>query len=141
MAPRGAFAGDFIMHDNRRQQCEAWSETSTPASYYRFNTHSADKAAIHGATHMAEIAFVFNNIAGLGYHSGKPFEGAPQSYIDLSSMMASMWTSFIHDLDPDADVASNNNNMSVHLAAYEKDAPANIFLDANTTGTRIEPDT
>lgn len=132
-----AFAGDFIMHANRRRQCEAWSEVSTPAYCYRFNVHSAEKPEIYGSTHMAEIAFVFNNIAGQGYHYGKPFDGAPQSYIDLSSMMAGMWSSFIHDLNPNSGVF----NTSVHWAAYDKDAPAYLFLDANTTGTHMEPDT
>ncbi|KAJ5115766.1 hypothetical protein N7456_000114 [Penicillium angulare] len=131
-----AFAGDFTMHANRRRQCEAWTETSTPAYCYRFNVHSADTPVINGATHFEEVSFVFNNIDGLGYHYGKPFAGVPQSYYDLSSMMTSMWASFIYDLDPNSGVV----NKSVHWNAYGKEKPVDLFLNANTT-SHMEADT
>ncbi|KAJ5797478.1 uncharacterized protein N7503_006774 [Penicillium pulvis] len=131
-----AFAGDFTMHANRRRQCEAWTETSTPAYCYRFNVHSADTPLLAGATHFEEVAFVFNNIDGLGYHYGKPFAGVPQSYYDLSSMMTSMWASFIHDLDPNPGTV----NASVHWDAYGLDSPVDLFLNANTT-SHMEADT
>jgi triacylglycerol lipase len=131
-----AFAGDFTMHANRRRQCEAWSEASTPAYCYRFDVHSADVPLIVGATHFEEVSFVFHNIAGLGYHSGKPFAGVPQSYIDLSTMMTSMWASFIHDLDPNSGVV----NKSIHWEAYGKDKPVDLLFSANTT-SYMEADT
>ena len=131
-----AFAGDFTMHANRRRQCEAWAETSTPAYCYRFNVHSADVPLIVGATHYEEVAFVFHNIAGQGYHYGKPFAGVPLSYIDLSIMMTSMWASFIHDLNPNPGVV----NRSIHWEAYGKDNPVDLLLDANTT-SHMEADT
>ncbi|GLI77262.1 hypothetical protein PoHVEF18_005550 [Penicillium ochrochloron] len=131
-----AFAGDFYMHANRRRQCEAWSETSTPAYCYRFDVHSADVPLIVGATHFEEVAFVFHNIAGLGYHYGKPFAGVPQSYIDLSTMMTSMWASFIHDLNPNSGVV----NKSIHWQAYGKNQPVDLLFSANTT-SYMEADT
>ncbi|KAJ5769478.1 hypothetical protein N7520_004037 [Penicillium odoratum] len=131
-----AFAGDFAMHANRRRQCEAWTETSTPAYCYRFNVHAADTPLIVGATHFEEVAFVFNNINGLGYHYGKPFAGVPQSYYDLSAMMTSMWASFIHDLDPNPGTV----NASVHWDPYGAERPIDLFLDSNTT-SRMEADT
>jgi cholinesterase len=131
-----AFAGDFTMHANRRHQCEAWSEASTPAYCYRFNVHSADVPLLSGVTHFEEVSFVFHNIAGLGYHYGKPFAGVPQSYIDLSTMMTSMWASFIHDLDPNTGVV----NKSVHWDAYGKNKPVDLLLNANTT-SHMEADT
>ncbi|KAJ5621507.1 hypothetical protein N7528_006290 [Penicillium herquei] len=131
-----AFAGDFVMHANRRRQCEAWTETSTPAYCYRFNVHAADVPILDGATHFEEVSFVFNNIYGVGYHYGKPFAGVPQSYYDLSSMMTSMWASFIHDLDPNPGTV----NKSVHWEAYGKDNPVDLFLNANTT-SHMEADT
>ncbi|KAJ5917924.1 hypothetical protein N7454_010299 [Penicillium verhagenii] len=131
-----AFAGDFTMHANRRRQCEAWTETSTTAYCYRFNVHAADTPIIVGATHFEEVSFVFNNIYGLGYHYGKPFAGVPQSYYDLSSMMTSMWASFIHDLDPNPGTV----NTSVHWDAYGADSPVDLFLNSNTT-SHMEADT
>lgn len=131
-----AFAGDQTMHANRRRQCEAWAETSTPAYCYRFNVHSADVPLLSGATHFEEVAFVFHNIAGLGYHYGKPFNGVPQSYIDLSSMMTTMWASFIHDLDPNPGVVKT----PVHWDSYSTNKPVDLCLDANTT-SHMEADT
>ncbi|KAJ5293648.1 hypothetical protein N7508_008469, partial [Penicillium antarcticum] len=131
-----AFAGDWMMHANRRRQCEAWAETSTPAYCYRFNVRSADVPLLSGSTHFEEVSFVFHNLAGLGYHYGKPFAGVPQSYIDLSSMMTSMWASFIHDLNPNP-VAVNK---SVHWDAYATSKPVDILFDANIT-SHMEADT
>lgn len=131
-----AFGGDWTMHANRRRQCEAWAETSTPAYCYRFNVHSADVPLIVGVTHFEEVSFVFHNIAGQGYHYGKPFAGVPQSYIDLSTMMTSMWASFIHGLDPNPGVV----NKSVHWDAYSNSKPVDLLFNANTT-SHMEADT
>lgn len=131
-----AFAGDYAMHANRRRQCEAWAETSTPAYCYRFNVRSADVPPLSGVTHFEEVSFVFHNLAGIGYHYGKPFAGVPQSYIDLSSMMTSMWASFIHDLDPNPGVV----NGSVHWDSYSTSDPVDLCFNANTT-SHMEADT
>ncbi|KAJ5347355.1 Carboxylesterase [Penicillium brevicompactum] len=131
-----AFSGDWSMHANRRRQCEAWAESSTPAYCYRFNVHSADTPLLSGATHFEEVAFVFHNIAGQGYHYGKPFAGVPQSYIDLSVMMASMWASFIHDLDPNPGVV----NKYVPWNSYSNGKPEDLLFDANIT-SQMEADT
>lgn len=131
-----AFAGDYAMHANRRRQCEAWAETSTPAYCYRFNVRSADVPPLSGVTHFEEVSFVFHNLAGIGYHYGKPFAGVPQSYIDLSSMMTSMWASFIHDLDPNPGVVDG----SVHWDSYSTSDPVDLCFNANTT-SHMEADT
>jgi triacylglycerol lipase len=125
-----------MMHANRRRQCEAWAETSTPAYCYRFNVRSADVPILSGVTHFEEVSFVFHNLAGLGYHYGKPFAGVPQSYIDLSSLMTSMWASFIHDLNPNPVIV----NQSVHWGAYATGKPVDLLFDANTT-SHMEADT
>ena len=109
-----------------------------PAYCYRFNVHSADAPLLSGVTHFEEVAFVFHNIAGLGYHYGKPFAGVPQSYIDLSSMMASMWASFIHDLDPNP--SRGVVRPAVYWDPYSTDRPVDFCLDANTT-SHMEADT
>lgn len=125
------------MHANRRRQCEAWAEASVPAYCYRFNVRAADVPYIIGATHFEEVAFVFNNIEGLGYHYGKPFSGMPSSYAELSTLMTSMWASFIHDLDPNTGVRKSFPNRWI---PYAKGNPVDIVFDANTT-SHMEPDT
>ncbi|KAF7714483.1 Carboxylic ester hydrolase [Penicillium ucsense] len=131
-----AFAGDVTMHANRRRQCEAWADVSAPAYCYRFNVHPADVPLLSGATHFMEVAFVFNNIAGRGYHYGKPFAGVPQSYIDLSDMMSTMWISFIHDLDPNSHAVKQD----VHWEKYGEKKPVDLVFSANVT-SYMEPDT
>ncbi|KAE8366167.1 Alpha/Beta hydrolase protein [Aspergillus caelatus] len=131
-----AYAGDYSMHANRRRQCEAWTETTTPAYCYRFNMRGADVPYLSGAAHFEEVAFVFNNIEGLGYHYGKPFEGMPESYSQLSTLMASMWASFIHDLDPNSGIKDSE----VRWQAYGADQPVDMVFDANVT-SYMEPDT
>ena len=51
------------------------------------------------STHFQEVAFVFNNLQGLGY-AINPFGGEPASYPALSQLMSRAWVSFVHDLDP-----------------------------------------
>ncbi|KAI9368145.1 Alpha/Beta hydrolase protein [Aspergillus egyptiacus] len=132
-----AYAGDYSMHANRRRQCEAWAESDTPAFCYRFDIRGADVDALSGAAHFVEVAFVFNNIAGLGYHYGKPFEGAPESYTRASTLMAGMWASFIHDLDPNSGLGE-----AVSWEGYAVDKPVDLVFDANVTALRyMEDDT
>ena len=129
------------MHANRRRQCEVWSETSTPAYCYRFNVRSGDADYLQGSMHFEEVAFVFNNIAGQGYHYGKPFEGVPESYEKLSGMMASMWAAFIHGLDPNFDQDDASPSAAVTWEEYSaKDTPVDLLLDANVTSS-MEEDT
>jgi triacylglycerol lipase len=124
------------MHANRRRQCESWSKTLTTAYSYRFNAQSSSVPPLLGSTHFEEVAFVLNNIAGLGYHGTKPFTSLPKSYINLSLMMASMWASFIHDLNPNNELGDR----SVHWHPYSEEKPVNLLLDANT-GSHMENDT
>ncbi|KAF7592703.1 hypothetical protein BBP40_012607 [Aspergillus hancockii] len=131
-----AYAGDYTMHANRRRQCEAWTETNTPAYCYRFNMRGADVPYLSGAAHFEEVAFVFNNLEGLGYHYGKPFARMPESYGHLSTLMASMWASFIHDLDPNSGIKDGE----VRWQAYGADRPVDLVFDANVT-SYMEPDT
>ncbi|KAL4926378.1 carboxylesterase/lipase family protein [Aspergillus undulatus] len=132
-----AYAGDYSMHANRRRQCEAWAESGTPAYCYRFNMRGGDVDWLSGAAHFTEVAFVFNNIEGWGYHYGLPFEGMPESYKELSTLMASMWASFIHDLDPNSGV---DEGEGVYWEGYGVEEPVDLVFDANVT-SYVEPDT
>lgn len=82
-----------------------------------------------GATHFQEVAFVFDNIEGLGYASN-PFQGKPQSYVDLANLMSSSWIRFIHDLDPN----SGSNGRGPLWPKYNGQDPRNIVWEATTAG-------
>lgn len=120
------------MHANRRRQCEAWSTTSTPAFCYRFDVRNTDVAYLDGVTHFEEVSFVFKNFDGQGYHYGKPFVDVPDSYFELSTLMASMWASFIHDLDPNSGIGSTPTQ-DVSWSSYRRDNPVDIVFDTNVT--------
>lgn len=130
-----AYAGDMAMHATRRKQCAAWSASSTPAFCYRFNMRNTDVPYLSGATHFEEVSFVFHNIAGLGYHYGRPFVNVPHSYIELSTLMTSMWASFIHDLNPNPGDYPN-----IIWDSYAEGKPVDLVFDANVT-SHMEPDT
>lgn len=141
-----AYVGDLMMHANRRRQCEAWAETGTPAFCYRFNVRSADADYLQGSMHFEEVAFVFKNIEGRGYHYGKPFRGVPESYVQLSQVMTSMWAAFIHDLDPNlaaGAVDGGGGSDGLRWDSYGQDNPVDLLFDAdaNATTSRMEADT
>ena len=89
--------------------------------------------------HFEEVAFVFNNIAGQGYHYGKPFEGVPESYKQLSGMMSRMWAAFIHGLDPNFEQDASSS--AVTWEEYSsKNTPVDLLFDANVISS-MEEDT
>jgi carboxylesterase type B len=122
-----AYYGDVIMIASRRKTCQTWAANNVSAYCYRFNTIPHGLPPSVGATHFQEVAFVFNNQAGLGYGypgvSMNPFEGEPQSYFDLAEMMSGAWVSFVHDLNP-----------GEFWPRYEMEGGENWVFDANVTG-------
>lgn len=131
-----AFAGDYVMHANRRRQCDAYAAAGAPAYCYRFDVRNTDVGYLSGATHFEEISFVFHNFQGRGYHFGKPFVDVPQSYFELSTLMTRMWASFIHDLNPNF----ASQDPAVHWDPYAIDTPTDLVFDTNVT-SHMEPDT
>ena len=139
-----AYFGDVVMIANRRGACEAWAANGIPAYCYRFNTIPAGVPWEAGVTHFQEVAFVFDNIHGLGYNAEhstiNPFKNKPRTYKELAKLMSCSWASFIYDLDP-------NGFQGRHASAnawpvYSLDSPQNIVWDANTTSLAYtEPDT
>jgi len=87
--------------------------------------------------HFQEVAFVFNNIDGLGY-AVDPFQNKSQSYIDLSNLMSKSWASFVNDLDPNS-WSGRQANVTA-WPQYDVSCPQNMVWDANVT-SHAEPDT
>jgi triacylglycerol lipase len=129
-----AYTGDYLMHASRRKQCRVWAAFGVTAYCYRFNVHSSQVPYIMGSTHFEEVAFVFNNLGGVGYRYGKPFVNTPPSYTQLSYLMSSMWASFIHDNNPNTGVAATR------WPKYKGHEAENFVFDANVT-SYIEEDT
>ncbi|UKZ94625.1 uncharacterized protein TrAFT101_009481 [Trichoderma asperellum] len=127
-----AYYGDATMIAHRRLTCQTWASNNVDAYCYRFNTIPNGVTSFTGATHFQEVAFVFNNKAGLGYPpvSVDPFSGEPQSYLDLSDKMSTAWVSFVHGGNPGS-----------FWPRYSPGVGQNYVFDANATELGyLEPD-
>ena len=133
-----AFGGDFAFHAARRLQCQSWSAQNVSAYCYRFNAVPNPLTKEIGATHFQEVAFVFNNLQGLGY-ADNPFLGQPQTYPDLSELMSKMWASFVHDGNPNGHGLSGYEEWPAYDVVAGGGVGMDYFFDTNTT-SRPEAD-
>ena len=62
-----AYFGDVVMSANRRAVVTGWAAHGVPAYSYRFNTLPAGLPYYVGVVHFQEVAWVFDNVNGLGY--------------------------------------------------------------------------
>jgi carboxylesterase type B len=138
-----AYFGDAYMLAGRRLTCESWAAEGVPAYCFRFNAKAAGVPQEIGVTHFTEVAFVFNNLNGVGYPPAaiNPFTGKGPEYTDLSNLVTSDWASFISALDPNAwrqgkTVKGNPEPWPV----YELSNPKDFVYDANVSSF-AEPDT
>lgn len=95
--------GDALMHAPRRFTNQIWAKNNLSSYSYRFNVIPNGAAVWAGVGHGQEIAFMMNNIEGVGYVAQggvDPFEGKPESYKEVAKLMSSMWVSFIWGLNP-----------------------------------------
>lgn len=142
-----AYAGDAVFIANRRLTCATWASAGVAAYCYRFNARPNGIPPETGVTHFQEVAFVFNNIDGLGYNpavsSPDPFAGEPASYFALSKLMSCSWASFVHDLDPNSFRTSSVGAQIAGMAdpwPNYVEGPMDIVWDANVS-SHAEPDT
>ena len=142
-----AFGGDFAFTAARRLTNQQYARYNATSYAYRFNAIPYPLDSITGVTHFQEVAFVFNNINGLGY-AENPFQGKPPSYYTLSKLMSCMWVSFIHDGNPNnhgqidvpewPDYSNGNGGEAVSgFGGYGK----TFVFQANGTGSYVEDDT
>ncbi|KAI1856345.1 uncharacterized protein JN550_013831 [Neoarthrinium moseri] len=126
-----AFAGHYQQHAGRRHLAESYAGAGLCVYSYLWNVYVNGIAAIYGATHFQEVAFVFDNTDGLGYATN-PFEGKPETFKTLADLMSKMWVSFMHGADPN--LGASETVQSVAWPRYTLDAPDNLVFDVNATG-------
>ncbi|KAL4767841.1 Alpha/Beta hydrolase protein [Aspergillus nidulans var. acristatus] len=120
-----AFAGDYQQHAGRRLLVKSYAGAGLPVYSYLWNVIvNGLPAPIYGATHFQEVAFVFNNIEGIGY-TANPFANKPQSYIELANLMSKMWVHFMHDNNP------NFKNATISWPKYKPGKPNNLVFDTD----------
>lgn len=91
------------MHAPRRLVNQAWAAQNVTSYSYRWNVLVNGVSNTVGATHFQEVAFVMDNVNGLGYaqnHNPDPFGGEPMTYTELARLMTRMWASFVNSGDP-----------------------------------------
>ncbi|KAH0283863.1 alpha/beta-hydrolase [Aureobasidium namibiae CBS 147.97] len=129
-----AYFGDEVFIANRRKTCEIWAANNVSAYSYRFNAIPTGSSYV---AHFQEVAFVFNNLNGLGY-AVDPFANKSSAFTELSDFMSKSWVTFVHDLNPNG-YAGKNSSLP-NWPVYSVDAPQNMVFDANVT-SYAEPDT
>jgi carboxylesterase type B len=129
-----AYFGDEVFIANRRKTCEVWAANNVSAYSYRFNAIPTGSSYV---AHFQEVAFVFNNLNGLGY-AVDPFANKSSAFTELSDFMSKSWVTFVHDLNPNG-YAGKNSSLP-NWPVYSVDAPQNMVFDANVT-SYAEPDT
>jgi carboxylesterase type B len=129
-----AYFGDEVFIANRRKTCEVWAANNVSAYCYRFNAIPTGSSYV---AHFQEVAFVFNNLNGLGY-AINPFANKSSAFTELSDFMSKSWVTFVHDLNPNG-YAGKNSSLP-NWPVYSVDAPQNMVFDANVT-SHAEPDT
>ncbi|TPX09123.1 uncharacterized protein E0L32_001614 [Thyridium curvatum] len=123
-----ALAGDYQQHSGRRSLVETYAAAGLPVYSYLWNVIvNGLPNPIYGATHFQEVAFVFNNVNGRGY-SANPFEGKPETYIQLADLMSRMWVRFMSDANPNID--------GTEWPQYTSSNPENLVFDTNKTNLR-----
>lgn len=125
-----AFAGDYQQHSGRRLLASTYAGAGLSVYSYLWNVYVNGIAAVYGATHFQEVAFVFNNVNGIGYATN-PFAGKPETFVELADLMSKMWVAFIHDTDPNV---CSGPKTGPAWPLYTVDEPNNIVFDVNRTG-------
>ncbi|KAH7390357.1 Alpha/Beta hydrolase protein [Cadophora sp. MPI-SDFR-AT-0126] len=137
-----AYSGDLFFIASRRHTCAVWSAAGLDAYCYRFNAIPAGIPFPISVTHFQEVAFVFDNLQGLGY-AVNPFEGKGESYIKLAELMSKSWASFVADLDPNGWVGRSEEVEewpSYEAVRDEVEGAWDMVFDANVTSF-VESDT
>ncbi|KAG4033740.1 hypothetical protein MFRU_004g02430 [Monilinia fructicola] len=134
-----AYIGDLQQHAPRRLTSQSWAKYNVSSYSYRFNVLVNGISPSIGATHFQEVAFVFHNTEGEGYKtvvSKDPFEGKPESFLELAKIMSRMWISWVVHGDPNLAGVSNTT-----WPEYTLEDPKNLVFDVNVTDlTYVEPD-
>lgn len=96
------YVGDTTFIAGRRLTAETWAAAGLPVWSYRFNAIPAWATQMDGVAHFSEVAFALYSIEGEGYEPVRkpPFEGKPESYRELATLMSGDWVSFVARGDP-----------------------------------------
>lgn len=85
----------------RRRANIAWSAAGLPSYSYVFDVTVNGVPDYVGATHFQEVAFVFDNVLGVGYDAAPdPFANTTAAFPALAKTMSTAWVNFVVGLEP-----------------------------------------
>ncbi|WP_368497531.1 carboxylesterase/lipase family protein [Herbiconiux sp. A18JL235] len=104
-----------------------------PTWMYRFD-HATPllKVTGIGATHAAELAYVFRSFAPRGKDIVFALGGRAEA-LAISERMQGRWVAFAHGLDPDAPHAPNPDGTVVSWPRYDTDDRLTLIIDRDDT--------
>lgn len=143
-----ALFGDLSMAYCRRRASQAWAAAGLPSWSYRFDAGVVGVPAVVSSAHFFEVAYVFANLAGVGYTpEARPFPAdAPgvAAYTDLARAMSTAWVNFITGLDPNGAATTDTPSRLPAWPAYNLTAGGgvgqNIVFAAKGNGSYVEVD-
>lgn len=100
------YIADMLFNACRRLTLQAWGKHGVESYSYHFNAvpQGIDPHLL-GAAHFQEVAFVFNNLEGVGY-TQNPLKSdnlvITRMYRDLAALMSRMWISFVVTHSPNS---------------------------------------
>lgn len=133
-----SYFGDVVVHAPRRATSLAWSAFQVPSYAYRFDVVVNGIATAVGSTHFQEVAFVFNNIEGLGYATnpfGNMSESDNEKFNNLSTLMCRSWISFIADGDPNNHGIENVPSWPLYNSSEGGGMGINMVYTVNVTNS------
>ncbi|KAJ6258161.1 Acetylcholinesterase [Drechslerella dactyloides] len=138
-----AIIGDWLFIAGRRYITKTLAAHSVPVWSYRFRARPNGSQTWYRAAHFAEVAFVFNNVEGLGYNSsydhGNPMGGEHAiDYRKLGDFMSRSWVAFVHSLDPRVGAKPNEIKWNPYRdgngksqIVFDIDADGGIFMETD----------
>lgn len=139
-----ALFGDLSMAYCRRRASQAWAAAGLPSWSYRFDAGVVGVPASVSSAHFFEVAYVFANLAGVGYApDARPFPAtAPgvEAYIDLAKAMSTAWVNFVTGLDPNGAEPAKLPAWPAYNLTAGGGVGQNIVFAAKGNGSYVEID-
>ncbi|KAF3935998.1 Acetylcholinesterase [Dactylellina cionopaga] len=126
-----AIVGDYMFLGPRRYVTRTLAAQGVPVWSFRFRARANGYQTWYRAGHFTEVAFVFNNLDGLGYAENSL--GGPEAaeYAKLSDFMSKSWVRFIASGNPSTGATTTEVKW---LGYAQGSGKSSIVFDIDTEG-------
>lgn len=127
--------GDLTVIAPRRASAQAWAAYNATVYSYRFDIQPPADPDYTGSTHFVEVAFVFDDEAGLGYSDPVPITNVTAP---IAKLMSKSWVGFVTHLDPNYNGVEDVATWPVFTIDENEGVGKNLVLAKD--GTYVEWD-